>query len=164
MTDTDPDLSNAAARANTLPWPPMLFAVAILASWWAGRAAPLTWPGTDDMAARVLGLAFGAGGLVLAGWSIATLMRGGTTVMPHGQSAALVTNGPYARLRNPIYLGEVMILFGLAELSKNIWFVVAALVFAILVTALQIIPEERHLTARFGDAYRDYQARTRRWI
>ena len=51
-----------------------------------------------------------------------------------------------------------------AELTKNIWFVVLAAVFAVLVTWLAILPEERHLEARFGDEFRNYKARTRRWI
>jgi protein-S-isoprenylcysteine O-methyltransferase Ste14 len=41
---------------------------------------------------------------------------------------------------------------------------VAGLVFGVLVTVLQIVPEERHLEAQFGDAYLDYKVRTRRWI
>jgi protein-S-isoprenylcysteine O-methyltransferase Ste14 len=57
-----------------------------------------------------------------------------------------------------------MALFGVAELTKNIWFVLAAGLFGLLVTALQILPEERHLEARFGEAYRDYKRRARRWI
>ena len=93
-----------------------------------------------------------------------TLRKHGTTLLPDGSATALVTDGPYWRFRNPIYLGEVLLLFAAAEISKSIWFVVAGLAFAVLVTVLQIIPEERHLEARFGDAYRDYKARTRRWI
>jgi protein-S-isoprenylcysteine O-methyltransferase Ste14 len=55
-------------------------------------------------------------------------------------------------------------LFAAAEVTKSIWFVAAGLGFGLLVTLFQIIPEERHLEARFGDTYRDYKARTRRWI
>ena len=57
-----------------------------------------------------------------------------------------------------------MILLGAAELTKNIWFVVCAALFAILVTVLAILPEERHLEARFGDDYREYKSRSRRWL
>jgi protein-S-isoprenylcysteine O-methyltransferase Ste14 len=57
-----------------------------------------------------------------------------------------------------------MILLSIAELTKNIWFALLALVYAGLVTWLAILPEERHLEAKFGDAYRAYKAATRRWI
>ena len=57
-----------------------------------------------------------------------------------------------------------MILLGLAELTKNVWFVIVAAVFVLLVTWLAILPEERHLEAKFGDEWRAYKARARRWL
>lgn len=163
MTEPQPD-SAATGRANTFPWPPVLFLAAILAAYALGRVAPLTWPGTDDTPARVIGAGLGIAGLLLAIAGIWTLIRHSTTVRPDRASDVLVTSGPYRLFRNPIYLGEVLILFGLAELTKNVWYVAAAIFFAVLVTWLQIIPEERHLEARFGEAYRDYMRRSRRWI
>jgi protein-S-isoprenylcysteine O-methyltransferase Ste14 len=95
--------------------------------------------------AKRLGL--GATGIVLLIVSILALRRHGTTVRPDAGAAALVTSGPYRRLRNPIYLADCLILLGLAELTKNVWFVAAAAAFAVLVTRLAILPEERHLKA-----------------
>lgn len=160
-----PDAAGARTdRANTFPWPPVLLALAIAAALVAGRYSPLPWPGLEDTPARVVGVTIGATGLVLIVWAVAALWRHETTVMPDKSSTALVTTGPYTLLRNPIYLGEVMAMLGAAELSKNVWFIFAALVFAVLVTWLQIIPEERHLEARFGQDYLDYKSRARRWI
>ena len=164
MSVTDEDQSAASGRANTFPWPPVLLAVSLVFAWLAGRLAPLSWPGVDDLAARVVGIGFGAAGIALIFWAIATLRRANTTVMPHKRSEHLVTSGPFARFRNPIYLGEVLLMLAIAELTKNVYFVIAALFFAISVTQLQILAEERHLSARFGDAYEAYRARARRWI
>lgn len=164
MTGTDKHSEPSAARANSFPWPPVLFFALIAAAWTLGIYLPLTWPGTGDLAARVIGLGFGIAGLVLVAWAIATLMRAKTTVMPNGVSTALVTTGPYTRFRNPIYLGEVLLLLGAAELTWNVWFVAAAAAFAVAVTVLQILPEERHLSAQFGAGYDAYRARSRRWI
>lgn len=164
MTDSDQTQGNPAARANSFPWPPVLLVAAVVGSWGLSRVMPLTWPGTSDTASHVIGYAFGIIGLSLAVWAVLTLRRAGTTVMPDGASTALVTNGPYARLRNPIYVGDTLLLLFAAEITQNLWFVVSALVFVIAVTALQIIPEERHLSAKFGAAYEAYRARTRRWI
>lgn len=164
MTDQTDISGGRAERANTSPWPPVLLALAIAAAITAGRFAPQPWPGLEDTPARVIGVAIGATGVLLIVWAVASLWRHETTVMPDRSSTALVTTGPYTLLRNPIYLGEVMAMLGAAELTKNVWFIIAALAFAVLVTWLQIIPEERHLELRFGQDYRDYKARARRWI
>lgn len=163
MTNDSPTAA-PVERANTFPWPPVLLVLAIAAAVLAGRYTPLPWPGMNDAPAHIVGLLIGALGLVLIIAAVLTLMRHGTTVMPDKISTALVTSGPYGMFRNPIYLGEVMALLGTAEVTKNIWFAAAALGFGLLVTWLQIIPEERHLEARFGRDYLDYKQRARRWI
>jgi protein-S-isoprenylcysteine O-methyltransferase Ste14 len=164
MSATDNDPLAPASRANTFPWPPVLFVACIMFAWLAGRYAPLAWPGVNDLPARIIGISFGIAGVVLIVWAILTLNRASTTVMPHKRSDHLVTSGPYTRFRNPIYLGEVLLQLCLAELTKNIYFVLGALLFVVSITQLQILAEERHLLARFGDAYASYRARSRRWI
>jgi protein-S-isoprenylcysteine O-methyltransferase Ste14 len=61
-------------------------------------------------------------------------------------------------------MGHVLILLGLAQLTYNVWFVVLAPIYGLAVFWLAILPEERHLEERFGEAYRDYKERTRRWF
>jgi protein-S-isoprenylcysteine O-methyltransferase Ste14 len=156
--------SNITERPSRIPWPPLLLIGILAAAFVLGRAWPLPWPGLDDWPARAVGLGLGAAGVVLLTYAILTLRRHGTTVLPDVGATALVTSGPYRRFRNPIYLADCLILFGAAELTKNIWFVIGAAVFAVLVTLLAILPEERHLERRFGDAYLDYKAKTRRWL
>jgi protein-S-isoprenylcysteine O-methyltransferase Ste14 len=142
----------------------VLLAGSALAAWLLGRSWPLPWPGLDDTLARVIGIGLGVAGVALMTWSAATLRRHRTTVLPHARVERLVTDGPFRYRRNPIYLADVLLLLGAAELTKNVWFVIVAPLFAGLVTWLAILPEERHLEARFGEAYRAYKASTRRWI
>jgi protein-S-isoprenylcysteine O-methyltransferase Ste14 len=155
---------SAAERPSTIPWPPILLAGAIAAAWWLGWAVPIEWTGMDDWPARLVGYGIGIGGILLMAWGIVALRRAGTTVLPDSPATRLVTSGPYRRYRNPIYLADVMILLGLAELTHNIWFAPAAAAFVALVTWLAILPEERHLEAVFGDEYRAYKAASRRWL
>jgi protein-S-isoprenylcysteine O-methyltransferase Ste14 len=61
-------------------------------------------------------------------------------------------------------MGDVLILLGLAQITLNIWLALLAPLFALAVFKLAIVPEERHLEERFGDAYLDYKERTRRWF
>jgi protein-S-isoprenylcysteine O-methyltransferase Ste14 len=161
MTD---DHTEHRARPNRFPWPPVLLVVIIAAAFFLDWLVPLSWPGLNDLPARVVGLAIGALGIALIVWTAWTLRRAGTTVLPHRGSDALVTSGPFARFRNPIYLGDTMVLLGLAELTKNVWLVAGAAGFVALVTWLAILPEERHLEARFGEAYQAYKAGSRRWL
>jgi protein-S-isoprenylcysteine O-methyltransferase Ste14 len=153
-----------APQPATVPWPPLLMVAAAILAWLAGRIYPLPWPGLDDLPARLVGYGLGLAGIVLVAWAIATLYRAGTTVRPDQGADRLVTDGPFRWRRNPIYMGDVLILLGLAQLTHNIWLVVLAPVFALAVFRLAIVPEERHLEARFGQAYLDYKARTRRWF
>lgn len=118
----------------------------------------------DDTPARILGYAFGIMGIALSAWALATLMRARANIMPHRAASRLVTAGPYRIWRHPLYMSEVLMLLGLAQLTYNIWFVIAGILFAIAVRALAIVPEERHLEALFGVEYESYQARTRRWF
>ena len=153
-----------AERPTTFPWPPVLLAGSALTAWLLGRAWPLPWPGLDDTPARIIGIGLGLAGIALMAWAAVTMRRHRTTILPHKGVEHLVTDGPFRYRRNPIYLADVLLLLGAAELTKNVWFVILAPLFAALVTWLAILPEERHLEARFGEAYRDYKARTRRWI
>ena len=159
-----PDATPAETRPGAVPWPPILLVLAVGGAVALGRIYPLPWPGVGDGAASLVGLGFGAVGVAILVWAGLTLRRHRTTILPHAGASTLVTDGPYHWRRNPIYIADVFLLFGAAEVTGNIWFVILALVFAGLVTVLQIIPEERHLEAKFGDAWRDYAKRTRRWI
>lgn len=158
-TEVDPTL-----RPNSVPWPPILLAAAVLAAWALGETVPIAWPGVDDWPAHAVGLGFGLAGIALTVWAGITLSRAKTTVLPNQGASHLVTSGPFAWRRNPIYLGDIMMLLGVAELTHNIWFVAAAVAFAVLVTWLAILPEERHLEAKFGDAWRAYASSTRRML
>jgi protein-S-isoprenylcysteine O-methyltransferase Ste14 len=151
-------------RPTSIPWPVILLAIVGTGAWALGQHYPLPWPGIDDLPARVIGVGLGVLGAMLILWALDAFRRHRTTFLPTRGATTLITDGPYRRFRNPIYLGEALLFLGIAEATKNVWFVAAALVFAFLVTQLAILPEERHLENRFGDAYRNYKARTRRWI
>ncbi|MBU1212441.1 MAG: isoprenylcysteine carboxylmethyltransferase family protein [Alphaproteobacteria bacterium] len=161
---TNEHATGAADRPSRIPWPPLLIIATVIASVALGQLVALPWPGIDDFPARAIGIGVGVLGAALIFWGAYSLMRHDTTVMPHKGSTALATSGPFRWLRNPIYLGDVLIFLAAGEITKNIWFVLLAPAFAGLVTWLAILPEERYLEAKFGDAYRQYKARTRRWI
>lgn len=161
---SEPSQASHGERPSTFPWPPVLLVLVIGAAWLLQVLLPLSWPGVGDTASRIAGLGLGLAGVLLFAWAVITLRRARTTVMPTAAATTLVTAGPFRYRRNPIYLADMLILLGIAELTRNIWLVLLTPLFGVLVTWLAILPEERHLEERFGDAYRAYKARTRRLL
>jgi protein-S-isoprenylcysteine O-methyltransferase Ste14 len=151
-------------RPSTVPWPPLLFAAALAAGVALGAFYPLPWPGLDDRAARMIGYGFGLAGVGLVGWGTLTMLRAGTNILPHRSADKLVTGGPFRIWRNPLYMGETLVFLGVAQATGNIWMVIVAIAFALGILKLAILPEERHLEARFGEAYLAYKNSTRRWF
>jgi protein-S-isoprenylcysteine O-methyltransferase Ste14 len=150
---------------NKIPWPPIILAGGIVAGLLLGAAWPLPW--TMGAAREVLQgvgavLVAVAIGLILL--TINELRKHKTTVNPTGTSAHLVTSGPFAFSRNPIYLGNVLLICGLGLALGNAWMLLVAIVTATLEQRFAIVREERHLEARFGKAWRDYAKRVRRWV
>jgi protein-S-isoprenylcysteine O-methyltransferase Ste14 len=106
------------------------------------------------------------GGLWVALVGVAAFRNAQTTVDPlHPDRATrLVAAGVYRWTRNPMYLGFVLMLIGLAvALQSAVGLAIAGLT-AVLLQRLQIIPEERILRQRFGEEYAAYCRRVRRWL
>ncbi|MEO3999106.1 isoprenylcysteine carboxylmethyltransferase family protein [Mesorhizobium sp. CAU 1732] len=150
---------------NTLPWPPVIIvaavALAILAHW----LMPLPW-----LPMQLAEFFFAIGWLVVAGAiaidiaAMRAMSRARTTIMPHRGSDHLVTGGPFAFTRNPLYLGNTMLMVGVGLISGILWFILLAPVAAFATQKLAIEREERHLELRFGKKFRDYSKKVRRWI
>jgi protein-S-isoprenylcysteine O-methyltransferase Ste14 len=90
--------------------------------------------------------------------------KANTTVKPFQESTSLVTDGVFRYSRNPMYLGFLLILVGIALLfgSLSPWFIVP--LFVILMDRVFIQVEERMLEARFGQIWLEYKASVRRWF
>jgi protein-S-isoprenylcysteine O-methyltransferase Ste14 len=108
---------------------------------------------------RWAGVALGAISFVLYGWSQATLGRAWSPHLQTRKKHSLVTTGPYARIRHPIYLALLGFLTGIALVTANLFFI-ALLVVSIVVLALRIPKEEQMMIEEFGDEYRAYIQRT----
>ena len=126
--------------------------------WWR----PWTIPGGTAM--TVAGMVLVLIGVALTFWSVTALRRAHTTVIPWEQVSAMVTTGPFRFSRNPIYLADAVAYLG-ATLIIHSWWPLVALPGVLWMMRHKVIDrEERYLAERFGDAYRDYQRRVRRWL
>jgi protein-S-isoprenylcysteine O-methyltransferase Ste14 len=97
-------------------------------------------------------------------WPAILFRRSGQDPNPFKPTPSLVDRGPYRFTRNPMYLAMVLVCVGVGALGWNLWMVLMAPVCALMLQRFAIGPEERYLEEKFGDAYRDYRARVRRWL
>lgn len=150
-----------------LMMPPPLFlaiaiVVAILLDWLTGIAllpapsltSPLSW----------LGFLIVLGGFVLASMGIREFRAQGTNVNPFTPALRLVTSGPYRFTRNPMYLGMVIDLFGVSLMFSLEWGIILTPVLWFAFDRLVVAREEAYLTAKFGEPYQEFLARSRRWL
>jgi protein-S-isoprenylcysteine O-methyltransferase Ste14 len=147
------------------PWPPIVTGALLLAGAILTYLAPLSLPAPLD---NVLVRGFGWG-VIVASFilGVAAVMRfraAGTPIPVTEPTRMIVGDGVYAFTRNPIYLGMVMLLFGIGLASASLWFLLAAVVAIVALTKLAIEREEAYLERNFGQTYRDYKTRVRRWI
>jgi protein-S-isoprenylcysteine O-methyltransferase Ste14 len=116
------------------------------------------------------GRAFAVGGsLVLIGLALATVSvrevrRMSANVVPGEGATALVKGGPYRFTRNPIYIGFVILYFGLAIVLTSVWMLLLLIPGLIILQRGVVEREETHLQAKLGEPYRRYQARVPRWL
>ena len=90
--------------------------------------------------------------------------KASTTVKPFEESSVLVTDGVFRMSRNPMYLGFILVLIGLAVLLRSLSPYAVILLFAIWIQQTFIVVEERMLAARFSAQWQRYRQNTRRWL
>jgi protein-S-isoprenylcysteine O-methyltransferase Ste14 len=87
-----------------------------------------------------------------------------TSMMPFRHASSLVTHGVYGMTRNPMYLSLLLLYAGISIFLNLLWPIVLAPALIVAMDRLVIVKEEAYLMRRFGEEYRRYRARVRRWI
>ena len=113
---------------------------------------------------NLLGLVLLASGVILNLIADNAFKQVGTTVKPYQESSSLVTSGVFQISRNPMYLGIVLILLGIAVLLRSLSPFLVIILFAILIDRIHIRVEEQMLEEEFGPNWEAYKAKTRRWL
>ena len=102
--------------------------------------------------------------LALVAWAIVTITRAGSNVPTNLPTTTVVERGPYRLTRNPIYLGMSLGLIGLAIGFDDLWLLLMLVPFALVIRYGVVAREEAYLERKFGDVYRGYRSRVRRWL
>ena len=111
-----------------------------------------------------LGIVFCVFAVGLLAWSWLTLKRHRTDVRPWKPTKKIVTDGPYALTRNPIYLGFALMQVGIGLWSDRLAVLLMVIPAIIATNNWVIAREEAYLTRKFGEPYEKYLTQVRRWL
>src|SRR5262249_23378875 len=156
------DRPEAGARVRFPP--PLVFLGGVLLGVivrYAAIPAPVPVGRAISVASGLLVFLAGLGLIVAARINFS---RTGQNPVPWTPSPSLILHGPYRFTRNPMYVGMTCIQCGIGLMSDNLWIALFAIPALMTVHVIAVRPEERYLTEKFGESYRDYLGRVRRYL
>ena len=151
------DSSNAIIR------PPIAWILGFVVGLAFDRLYPLQFVPLSIPAGWVGGLVF-AMAFALAMWGIVAITKAGSRVETTVPTTAIVETGPYRFTRNPIYMGFFLGLIRLAIGFDSLWVLAMLVPFYVVIRYGVVAREEAYLERKFGDIYRGYRSRVRRWL
>jgi len=158
-------MNGAPDRPGVIAPPPLIATLAVVLGLLLDRTLPayvIATMFTKSERLTVGGLVALAGGvLVLA--AERRFKAAGTHVQPWRPTLALATDGVYERMRNPMYIGLLLLTGGIGIALASDWTLVLLVPTALILHYGVVLREERYLEAKFGDAYRRYKAKVPRW-
>ncbi|MBY6058371.1 isoprenylcysteine carboxylmethyltransferase family protein [Leisingera daeponensis] len=146
-----------------LDMPPVWLAGFVAAAWLQSAHFDLGLSFGGAWAGLLAGILTG-GGILLALLAITEMRRQNTTVIPHQTPSRLVQSGIFSRSRNPIYLGDVLILAGLVVWFDAVLSLPLIPVFLWLLEKRFVIPEEDRMRRTFRADWARYEQKVRRWM
>lgn len=143
--------------------PPVWLVFCIFLAWCQGRFLPLGMSVDHPVTHMMAGLLIGAGLLLMAA-ALHAFWRHKTTVIPHREPQRLITDGVFARTRNPIYLGDALLLAALILRFDAVPSLVLVPIFVWWIEHQFIVPEEDLMRRAFRAEFARYEQKVRRWI
>jgi protein-S-isoprenylcysteine O-methyltransferase Ste14 len=159
---TDTETAGAIAR------PPLLFLAALLLGFVLDHLLLLPFPvariGSFHWISAIIAGALILTGIAVFAAGIRNFSSAATPVQGTKPTRTLVTTGIHGWSRNPIYVGMFLVYGGIGLAVRSPWILILALPLAVTIRYGVVAREEAYLERRFGNAYRDYKARVRRWL
>jgi protein-S-isoprenylcysteine O-methyltransferase Ste14 len=157
-----PPASDPDDHPHVIALPPLIYLAALV----IGAIAHVLDP--RPLFATHVGLWIGAAMVIaavaIALWARHTMEGAGTNVNPYQPALQLVGHGPYRFSRNPMYVAMMVGYVGVVLIINGLWPAVMTVPLAWIIQWGVVAREERYLEDKFGDPYRDYRRRTRRWL
>ena len=143
--------------------PPVWLAAALAVAWWQSGQFSYGLSFGGAWADFLGGLLVGAG-VLLALLAVYEMRRQRTTVVPHREAQALVSTGIFSRTRNPIYLGDILILAGFILSWDAVLSLPLVPIFLWILEKRFVLPEEDRLRRKFRADFARFCEKTRRWL
>jgi protein-S-isoprenylcysteine O-methyltransferase Ste14 len=156
-------MDDTADTAQVIIRPPLAWGLAVMAGLALDWLVPLPFL-PAGLPAGWLGTMVVVLALALFAWAIVTVTGAGSNVPTNRPTISIVESGPYRFTRNPIYLGMFLGLIGLAIAFDTLWLLMMLVPFALVIRYGVVAREEAYLERKFGDVYRGYRSRVRRWL
>ncbi|MER8549870.1 isoprenylcysteine carboxylmethyltransferase family protein [Mesorhizobium sp. M0684] len=156
--------SGAPDVAGVIALPPLIFLGFLVAATVLEVLVPLPIMAGQALARYLTGAVLAVCGFVFIFMAADRFQAAGTNIPPTLPTTALVVDGIYRRTRNPFYLGTTLVYLGLGVAAGSLWAIALVIPLLWVINTGVIAPEERYLERKFGDVYRAYKARVRRWI
>jgi protein-S-isoprenylcysteine O-methyltransferase Ste14 len=149
-------------KSGVIALPPLLYAGAFLVALVLRWLMPL--PIARWAIALPSGVLLSVVAVAIARWGRRTMQAAGTNINPGLPATTVVMSGPFRYSRNPLYIALTLLYLGLT-LAVNTWWGIIALVPLLITMHVGVVlREERYLERKFGDEYRDYRSRVRRYV
>jgi protein-S-isoprenylcysteine O-methyltransferase Ste14 len=156
-------MNDTADTAQVIVRPPLVWGLAVIAGLALNWVVPLPFLPADRPGGWLGAIVFVLA-LALLAWAIVTIATAGSNVRTNLPTTTIVESGPYRFTRNPIYLSMFLGLIGLAIAFDNLWLLILLVPFALVIRYGVVAREEAYLEGKFGDVYRGYRSRVRRWL
>lgn len=142
-----------------ITFPPII----LLASFMSQIILLFSFPISIDLSS-LLGLILVISGISLVFVSFRFMRKMKTTFIPDGTPEVLISSGPFRFSRNPIYLGMLTFLVGVAFLMSSLSAIIISFVFGVIINFTWISHEEKKLKELFSEDWENYSSKVRRWI
>ncbi len=155
-------MSEEQDNAGIITHPPFFYIIAVLVAIVIDHFISLSF-GNPTMT-KYLGLAVLGMGILILMLSGRMFIKNKQSPSVHASQPKVITDGIYGKTRNPIYLSAHMFIASAALYFDNVWMLLMLMPMTYIITKFVIEKEETYLERKFGEAYRDYKKRVRRWL
>jgi protein-S-isoprenylcysteine O-methyltransferase Ste14 len=152
----------ASDNPGVIMHPPLLYLSGVVIGAVVNWMKPL--PVSHSSFVRIIGLVVVILGIIWTNWGRLAMKAHGTNINPTKPTTTIVRSGPYRLSRNPLYLGLTIVYLGLSLAVNSWWCLLLLIPISLLMHFQVVLREERYLDRKFGETYREYQRRVRRYL